>query len=141
MGDTEMFKIKSIVTLALLFFATGSSAIPMSAKDNGGGWNYSGYTAPGSFTLSGNLSGSVFQKPLSLPDYKFLDFRPEKVRPPRRVARDEIWQWMNGGGLDGHRVDWFPGDIKWRDVPEPGMLGLLAIGLLGLGFSRRNRKA
>jgi len=58
-------------------------------------------------------------------------------------------QGQNGGGswADMGELDYLPEDPqqggmpdKKHDVPEPGMVGLLAIGLLGVAIARRRFK-
>ena len=47
---------------------------------------------------------------------------------------------FNGKGLS-HYTLFNPGPGCCQQVPEPGTLGLLGIGLLGLGFARRRKTA
>ncbi len=45
---------------------------------------------------------------------------------------------QNGGNPTGLRVEFLSSDVR-ASVPEPTTLGILAIGLAGIGFSRRKR--
>ncbi len=67
-----------------------------------------------SFTFDIDLTGGLF------PDYTHL-----KVR------------WVDADG--GKIGDLISQDISWTEVPEPGMLGLLAIGLLGIVAACRKK--
>ena len=66
---------------------------------------------------------------------------------PRDVAiNDSGWfhSWRRGGQTDiittvGMHVPWVPG-LSPISTPEPGVVALFAIGLIGLGFATRRRQ-
>jgi hypothetical protein len=44
-------------------------------------------------------------------------------------------------GVDGEDSGWFYPETTPNDVPEPGTLALLGLGLFGMGMARRKKKA